>query len=147
MQPDIQKLANSVSELWSTGNSNLVRQVYTDNCVRYDPNSPDGIRGTDAMTTYVGQLRTAYPDFRAEVREAVSEGNFAAFHWNCTGTHKGDFFGIAPTGKRVNVSGVSLCRIQNGKISEERSFFDRLGLMEQLGVAPETTKQTKRATS
>ena len=146
MQPDIQKLANSINELWSTGNASLVRQVYTDNCVRYDPNSPDGVRGTDGLANYVGQIRTAYPDFRAEVRDAVSEGNYAAFHWNCTGTHKGDFFGIPPTDKRVNVSGVSLCRIQNGKISEERVFFDRLGLMEQLGVVPETTR-TKRATT
>lgn len=146
MQPDIQKLANSINELWSTGNTSLVRQVYTDNCVRYDPSTPEGVRGTDGMAGYVNQFRTAYPDLRAEVKDVVTEGNFSAFHWNCTGTHKGDFFGIAPTGKRVNVNGVSFCRIQNGKISEDRTYFDRLGLMEQLGVAPETTK-TRRATT
>ena len=57
--------------------------------------------------------------------------------WSCRGTHKGDFNGIAPTGKQFTVSGVTVARVSNGKIAEGYVNWDALGLMQQLGVVPQ----------
>ena len=56
--------------------------------------------------------------------------------WTGRGTHAGDLMGIAPTGKQVTVTGISIQRIANGKIMEEWSTYDMLGMLQQLGVAP-----------
>ncbi len=56
--------------------------------------------------------------------------------WTGRGTHRGEFQGIAPTGKRVAVPGVVFYRIADGKIAEFRGQFDRMSLMQQFGVIP-----------
>jgi predicted ester cyclase len=66
--------------------------------------------------------------------------------YSARGTHKGELNGIAPTGKQVNVSGVSIVRFANGKIVEGWANWDALGLMQQLGTVPEQTGKTKAAT-
>jgi len=60
--------------------------------------------------------------------------------WSCRGTHKGDLGGIAPTGKQITISGVSIARVAGGKMAEGWINWDALGLMQQLGVVPETAK-------
>jgi len=60
--------------------------------------------------------------------------------WSCRGTHRGDLNGIAPTGKQVMISGVSIARFADGKMVEGWVNWDALGLMQQLGVAPELGK-------
>jgi len=57
-------------------------------------------------------------------------------HWNFSGVHTGVFFGIPATGKTVSIDGVTLVRMSNGKIAEERDFFDNLDFMAQLGLMP-----------
>ena len=59
---------------------------------------------------------------------------------SCHGTHKGDLNGIAPTGKQFTISGISIARFVNGKLSEGYVNWDALGLMQQLGVVPELAK-------
>jgi predicted ester cyclase len=60
--------------------------------------------------------------------------------WSCRGTHKGDLNGIAPTGKHITTSGVTIARVSNGKIVEGYVNWDALGMMQQLGVVPELAK-------
>jgi len=56
--------------------------------------------------------------------------------WRGSGTHRGDLFGIAPTGKRASFVGITINRIEGGKVAEERQIFDALGMMQQLGAIP-----------
>jgi predicted ester cyclase len=60
--------------------------------------------------------------------------------WSCRGTHKGDLSGIAPTGKQFDITGVSIARFTNGKMSEGWVNWDALALMQQLGAVPELGK-------
>lgn len=65
-------------------------------------------------------------------------------HFASSGTHKGDFHGTAPTGKRVNVHEVAIVRIENGKIAEQWGFPDLLGVSQQLGViGPPTNRPSE----
>ena len=65
--------------------------------------------------------------------DLFGEGNKLVKHWNFKGTHTGMFFGIPATGKNVNIDGVTLVRMENGKIAEERDFVDNYDLLGQLG--------------
>lgn len=66
----------------------------------------------------------------------LAEGDLVAFTWTMSGTHKGVFAGVAPTGKAINVTGMNVERFRDGKIVEHWSQFDSLGLMRQIGAVP-----------
>jgi len=133
---DMQRLIDLVLQLWNTGNADIANQLYTENAERGDPNGSDPARGPQAISKYVAQVRTAFPDFKFEIKQTIVDADDIASHWTCTGTHKGDFLGIPPTGKRVEINGVALAHVQEGKIVREHVYFDRLDMLQQLGVAP-----------
>jgi predicted ester cyclase len=66
--------------------------------------------------------------------DLVAEGDKVAIRWSWRGIHKGEYMGIAPTGKQVTMTGISILRIVGGKIVEEWGESDNLGFMEQLGA-------------
>lgn len=79
--------------------------------------------------------RTAFPDLSVTVDLVVAEGDFVAVRWTARGTNTGEGNGLPATGKRVEVSGVAIFRIVDGKIAEEWAAGDALGLLRQLGLA------------
>jgi steroid delta-isomerase-like uncharacterized protein len=146
MEKDIQQIVDSLVKLWNTGNADVAGQLYRDDAKRYDPNQP--ARSSQEIARYVAAVRTGYPDFKLEIKETIAEGNRLIIHWTCTGTHQGDFLGIPATGKRITISGLTLEQIENGKIVEEYVYFDRLTMLEQLGVSPQVVQsQVKRTAS
>lgn len=68
--------------------------------------------------------------------DAFGQGDKIVKHWNFKGTHSGDFFGIPATGNKVDVSGVTLVKMKEGKIAQEQDFMDNLEFMQQLGLIP-----------
>jgi len=66
----------------------------------------------------------------------VAEGDKVVARWTSFGTHNGDFMGISPTGKQVTTSGITIFRLQDGKIVEEWSESDMLGMLQQVGALP-----------
>jgi len=81
-------------------------------------------------------LHMAFPDVRLTIEDMVAEGDKVAVRWAWSGTHRGEYMGIAPTGKEVTYTGITIHRITGGKIVESWDEVDNLGLMQQLGVAP-----------
>jgi ketosteroid isomerase-like protein len=81
-------------------------------------------------------LKTAFPDVRMTVRDLIVDGNRAVWRWTFTGTHHGEFNGIAPTGKQVEYDGVSIEQVHEGKIIERWDFPDLLTALRQLGALP-----------
>ncbi|HKP52076.1 MAG TPA: ester cyclase [Chloroflexia bacterium] len=79
---------------------------------------------------------TAFPDCKFTVSDFTLEGDKAAWRDRLTGTHQGELMGIPATGRSVDVSGMSMGEIRNGKAIRHYSVFDNLGLMQQLGVIP-----------
>ena len=145
MPENFQPIVNSLVELWNTGNPEIAKQLYQTGAERYDPNQPQPARGPEEIARYVAEVRAGYPDFKLQVNDTVVQENRLALYWTCTGTHQGEFQGIPPTGRRITVSGLSLERIENGKIAEDRVYFDRLTLFEQLGVSPEALQASRAA--
>ena len=121
-----------VEEFWNRGELNAADTLMTRDAVIHEP-----VAGTlDDLKAVATMIRSAFPDWHSTVEEMLVEGDRVAERWTGRGTHRGEFQGIPPTGKSVAVPGVVFYRIADGKIAEFRGQFDRLSLMQQLGVVP-----------
>lgn len=97
---------------------------------------PDGGQGPEAFKRNALRLLNAFPDVQFTVHDLVAEGEQVALYWTWEGTHRGVFNNIPPTGKRVRHEGMSLYRFEAGTIAATRVAFDRLSVLQQLGVPP-----------
>ncbi len=123
-----------VKEFWSGDNLAAADELMATDAVVHEP-----VVGTPAdLKSVAGAIRAAFPDWHSTVEEMIVEGDRVVERWTGRGTHRGEWQGIPPTGRRVAVPGVVFYRISGGKIVEFRGRFDRMSLMEQLGVAPST---------
>ena len=84
----------------------------------------------------IGMFLAAFPDMRVTIEEELAEGNKVITRGYFTGTHKGDFQGIPPTGKQIKVKYIDIWLVENGKLVENWVRLDELGMMQQLGVIP-----------
>src|SRR5690242_20909099 len=132
-------------EVWNKGNLQVTDELFTPNYSHHDLATPDVGRGPESEKKRATLYRTAFPDLRLTVEDILAEGETVVARWSCRGTHKGDLNGIAPTGKQFNVTGVSMVRFTNGKMSEGFVNWDALSLMQQLGVVPELAKSKAAA--
>lgn len=83
------------------------------------------------------EFHAAFPDWREEIVELVAEGDTVVGRFRCSGTHRGEFLGEAPTGKRMEVEEVFFLRVEDGKFVSFWGLEDSLGRMQQLGLLPQ----------
>ena len=122
-------------EVWNKGDLTVLDRVYAVDVVDHNP--PPGLPpGVEGVKQFFRMYMTAFPDTHMKMEDQVAEGDRIVTRWTATGTHKGELMGIPPTGKQVRVSGIIIDRVQGGKIIEYWSFFDQLGLLQQLGAVP-----------
>jgi steroid delta-isomerase-like uncharacterized protein len=79
-------------------------------------------------------LHEAFPDMRIAEADSIREGDKGAFRWLMSGTHMGEFLGVAPTGKRIEAMGMDIVRLAEAEIVEHWGEFDVMGMLRQLGV-------------
>jgi predicted ester cyclase len=78
----------------------------------------------------------AFPDYREEIVELVAEGDTVVGRFTCSGTHRGEWLGIAPTGRRFEqVAEVYWLRFKDGKVIDYWGLEDTAGRLQQLGVS------------
>jgi steroid delta-isomerase-like uncharacterized protein len=100
-------------------------------------NNPQGVQMDFNGAMQVMQLfNTALPDHSTEVKDEIASDDRVVYRWETRGTHNGDFFGIPPTGKPLLSRGMTIMRIEDGKIAEIWEAIDILGLMQQMGAIP-----------
>jgi len=98
--------------------------------------APSDVVGIDSARAYYANFLTGFSTIQFTIKDVFWQDNKLVKHWNFKGTHTGNFFGIPATGKKVSLDGVTLVRMSNGKIAEERDFFDNMDFMTQLGLVP-----------
>ncbi len=121
-----------IDECWNKGNLKVIDEILTTDFVNNDPMDPS--RGPEGAKTFVKKYRTAFPDCRIDIDEAISTNDKVVIRWHYSGTHRGQLEGIAPTGRRVNGTGLTIYHFQGDRIHEAYSNWDALTLMQQLGV-------------
>jgi steroid delta-isomerase-like uncharacterized protein len=140
MSENNKAIVRLLGEFWNKGNLSLADELFAPNYEHHDASTPDFGRGPESEKKRATLYRTAFPDVRLTIEDIIAEGETVMARWSCRGTHKGDLRGIAPTGKQINISGVTIARLANGKFAEGWVNWDALGLMQQLGVVPELAK-------
>ncbi len=117
-------------------NWDILDEVYAADLVWHEPDQD--VRGIEEARQFVSMYLSAFPDLHATVEDVIAEGDKVVTRWTIRGTHQGEIeeFG-PPTGKQIEFEGITIHRIEGGKIVEEWSRYDILSIMQQLGLAPE----------
>lgn len=124
-----QKLAESVN----AGDVEAAVSVFAEDAVDHDP-APGQSAGRAGFREFWTTLTTAFPDAKIEPRHEVTDDEHVVIAYTLTGTHQGEFNGIAPTGRRIEVNGIQIGRFENGEIVERWGSSDELGIVQQLGA-------------
>ncbi len=130
-------LRNWVDQAWNKGNYSLATEVLSPSYKLNDPSAHGTSTGPESFKQFVSQYRTAIPDLTLKIEDMVAEGNKVVWRWHASGTHKGKLMGISPTGSHVELSGIVFSRFEKGKLVEDFSNWDTLGLLQQIGVVSE----------
>jgi predicted ester cyclase len=113
----------------------VIDELVSPDFLAHDPAMPEPIHGIQGAKDFVALYKGAFPDARVAADELIGEGDRVVVRWTGCGTHEGELLGIAPSGRQVTVTGMSIYRLAGDKIVEEWSNWDTLGLLVQLGVA------------
>ena len=124
-----------VDEVQSGGNTDLIDEICSPEFVNHSapPGLPADREGIRILTT---MFKGAFPDSYFTVEDMIAEGDKVVTRKTFHGTHEGEFMGIPPSGRPVNVSLIDVVRISDGRVVEHWSVGDNLGMMQQLGVIP-----------
>ena len=87
---------------------------------------------TEAYLARIEATREAFPDFRKDVESLLVDGDEVAVHYRWGGTHEGEFAGVEATGEEVEVTSLTLMRLDDGKLAELFIYGDSASLMDQL---------------
>lgn len=128
-----------VRRLWEEGfnkrNLAIVDELCATNYVLHIAGFGD-IRGPEAVKQSWAEAFTGFPDYHATIEDMVSEADKVVARFTETGTHQGEYLGIAPTGKRFIISSTLIDLIVGGKFVEAWLVMDILGMLQQLGIIP-----------
>lgn len=122
-------------EVWGKASLAAIDELFAPNFVFNYP--PPGVTpDLEGYKKTVTMLTAPFADIQGSAEDMVAEGDKVAVRWTWRLTHTGEFMGIAPTGKQVTITGISILRIVGGKIVEEWGEMDTLGMLQQLGALP-----------
>jgi steroid delta-isomerase-like uncharacterized protein len=124
-----------VEEFWNARNLAKVDEFFAPTYANHEPNAPQ-VRDLAAFKQYAAALFAAFPDLHVTIEDMVAEGDQVAKRYSITGTHRGEWLGLPPTGKPATITGITIYRIADGKIVECWWSYDALGMLQQLGVIP-----------
>jgi steroid delta-isomerase-like uncharacterized protein len=137
MSEENKAIARRFFELWEKGDLDALEEVLAPDSVDHDPYNPHGQEGLEGGKKTIAMYRAAFPDTSFTIDDQVADGDKVVTRWTATGTHEGELMGVPPTGTKSSVTGITIDRIENGKIVEGWTSWDTLGLMRNIGAIPD----------
>ena len=128
-------IALRASEIVNQKNPDLIEECYPPDFVWHGPDQD--IRGYEQAKQMSSTFLAAFPDAQITDEDVIAEGEKVVRRYTTHATHQGEteMFG-PPTGRQIELKGITIHRIEGGKIVEEWESFDNLSVMKQLGLAP-----------
>jgi steroid delta-isomerase-like uncharacterized protein len=120
-------------EMWNPWNFAKVDEILAPEIV-FKGTLGDELTGRDAFRTYMRKVHSAFPDFHNAIIEITAEDDRVVARTFYCGTHRGEIFGLAPTGKQIRYAGAAFFRIKAGQVVEGWALGDLRGLLRQLGA-------------
>jgi steroid delta-isomerase-like uncharacterized protein len=123
-------------EVWNQRKLKVVDELLSASHALQEPNMSGAQTGPALYKQRVVELTTAFPDLCFTLEDTIAEGEKVVASWTISGTHRNEYLGIAATGKKISLEGITIHLIKNGKILDSYTRWDALGLMRQLGAIP-----------
>jgi steroid delta-isomerase-like uncharacterized protein len=124
-------------QVWCQGRADVIDELLAPNCVIRGLGA-DQV-GPEQFKPFFAAYRSAFPDVKITVDQAIAEDDMVAVRWSGTGTHKGDGLGFAATGRTARFSGMTMVRIVDGKLVEGWNNFNQFEMLQQLDKIPPLT--------
>jgi len=102
-------------EIFNGGNLDLADELYAPDYVLHDPSLPEDLHGPEGIKQYAAMSLGAFPDARVTVEDQIAEGDKVVDRWTATGTPTGDLMSVPPTGRRIEVSGITISRFAGAR--------------------------------
>ena len=121
-------------DVWNQGNLAAIDELMTPGARYHGPHMPNGSGGRDDWRNAIAMYRSGFPDSHVTYDELIVTSVGIVGRWSATGTHTGDLPGMAPSGRKIAISGITIYRMANDRIIEAWEHLDLLGMWQQLGV-------------
>lgn len=130
-----QVVSRYLAEIVSRGRMDLAAALIRPEVIFTSPYTPEPIRDREGLVAMLAGLQAAFPDFFLTEHATVAEGDLVASRWTAGGTHTGaPFAGLPPSGRSFRIEGMSMYRVEDGRIAEGWVSDDTLGMASQLGL-------------
>ena len=123
-------------EVWNKKRLDAIDEMADPKAVGQGQQFHDALINLEEFRAFAAHLQSAFPDLRVTIDDTIAEGDRVALRWQLQMTHTGQFLRYAPTNKKVNISGITIFRMANGKLVAGWDKWDQLGLLEQIGAVP-----------
>lgn len=117
-------------EVWNQGRREAIAEFLHPGCVIHDGET-DSI-GPEGFHQFFDRIRGTFSEMHVAVEGIIAEGDSACVRWSCTAKHTGGALGIPPSGKTIHITGITILRVSDGKVSEAWQNWDMLGMLEQI---------------
>ena len=126
------------AEVANAGNLDLADEIFAPDYQHHDPANPDPrpVVGPEGVKAHLASLREGFPDLIFEIEDTIADGDQIIVRWTARGTNTGSYFGMPPTGKPIEITGMNTWKTRDGMAIEGWVNRDDMGLLQQLGVIP-----------
>lgn len=130
---EAQKIKDYATKLWNGGDISIVDSLYFEDCVYHSADFVE-VKGLEKIKGFVKWVYTAYPDFTVTIDDPMKLQDRLVYTFKASGTNNGPLDeNMPPSGKKMSFNGVSITKIENGKIIEEWVYYNQLPIYKQLG--------------
>lgn len=129
-----ERLMDGILEGWNTKDWNTLEKYHVQDWI--DHTSPPGMNDLNALHGIFNLFTAAFPDLELDIPRAIVDGSSVAYLYTISGTHTGEFMGIPASGKEINIKGMTMLAMEDGKCAQAWGVMDLLSLMQQIGAVP-----------
>ena len=125
----------AVTAMFNTGKTDDLGKYVDSNMVDHTPD-PGRKQGLSGLKEMIGGMRAGFPDLKMTVKDITVDNGMIWAHVNMTGTNTGSMMGMPPTGKKMDINGVDIIKVTNGKATDQWGYYQERLMMEQMGMMP-----------
>lgn len=134
-QQEAEQLIRAYGDLWNEQDYDRLQDVVAESFTGVFPEVEANVQGRDGLEEWMREFSSAFPDFQVDIQDLIAQDDTVVAEGIYTMTHTGEFEGIPPTERELEIPAMAKFHIEDGKVTEHREYHDRHALLEQLGVA------------
>lgn len=135
------KIIERLMSMWNSHDCSRAAEIYAQDYRGIDITDASRVSGPEGVAKQFERFYLAFPDLKFQPEETILENNRVALYWSARGTHRGPLINIPATGRRVHVHGVSMLRVEDGKMVRGVHMWDMASLLRAIGLLPELEKR------